>query len=137
MAKPAWHALASLALGSALVAQGAPLATGGAAAVAGLFVDIDHLLDASALRLLRVRSVHAVPLHSWELLGALAALAVARRSAPLAGVVAGLSAHYTIDLVFGDYRSERLWLVGKLRRGFHGHGDTGEWVHEPLWRWFI
>lgn len=83
MARPRFHALATAPLAWLMYRRhGWPAAAGTVAA--GVFVDLDHLVDFAWTRLRGTRNHYLAPLHGWELALALSALVARAGAAPRA-----------------------------------------------------
>jgi len=108
------HVVVSAAISTAIVASGFPLRAAAAAFAAGVFVDIDHLLDYffTSRRISfdvkdlfykcenHLLSTAYLLLHSYELAAALLAAAYFTRSAVLGGAFAGFAAHLFMDAIY-------------------------------------
>src|SRR5437660_6089308 len=83
----------------------------GLAAVSTVFVDVDHVVDWAAFRVVHRLDLQLVPLHSWELAVAL----VCSRRPALRNIGVGLLLHFVLDMTLGGYSFRRLSLAYRIR----------------------
>ena len=112
--KPTGHIITSGLLAAASYSAGAPLGSSVGIMAGGILIDADHVLDFllfSSDKHLNPRRIYLYhlnqeyrrvlfALHSYELLLALAALALALSSSFLLGICVGMALHLALDVVF-------------------------------------
>jgi hypothetical protein len=94
--QPRYHAVASLALSAVAVTATRRWRTAVPILVAGVLVDIDHLVDWGVNRAAGRADYIIVPLHAWELVLGL----LWRRTTATGGLAAGLAVHLLMDQMF-------------------------------------
>ncbi|HYY89112.1 MAG TPA: hypothetical protein VFA49_09980 [Chloroflexota bacterium] len=142
MPRPRYHAAVSLGLAALVVARGRRWRDALPVLVAGVLVDIDHLVDLAATRATGKTEWAILPLHAWEwVFGLLARGGRVRR-----GLAGGLAAHLALDQLNPVIRHPFFyWLVVRAAYGFKAklpladpervaHG--ARWMLEPPTRWF-
>ena len=95
MPRPRYHTAISLALAALVVARTRRWRDAVPVLVAGVLVDIDHLVDLAANRRAGRLDWIILPLHAWEWV--LTLLASRRRTSD--GLAGGLAAHLALDQV--------------------------------------
>ncbi len=119
---PRGHTVISLAAGGAVwAATGSPWAVP-AALVAGVLIDVDHLVDYLELALTMKRRHFFVPLHGYELavVGFVAAFFTGWNPIAL-GAAAGYAGHVLAD-AYANHVPKRMYsLAFRLARGFRSH----------------
>jgi hypothetical protein len=93
MPRPRYHAALSIALAGLVVARTHRWRDAVPILVAGILVDIDHLVDLFVNRASGTPGWAILPLHAWEWVFAL----LARRTPRTRGLAGGLAAHLALD----------------------------------------
>jgi hypothetical protein len=93
--KPRYHTAASLALAALVVARSRRWRDAIPVLIAGILVDIDHLVDLGANRRARRLAWTILPLHAWEWVIGL----LTRRTRLSDGLASGLAVHLALDQV--------------------------------------
>ena len=111
MPRPRYHTALSLALAGLVVARSHRWRDALPVLVAGVLVDVDHLVDLFANRASSAPKWAILPLHAWEWVFAL----LTRRAAMTDGLAGGLAAHLALDQLNPAIRHPFFyWLVVRL-----------------------
>ncbi|TAK22118.1 MAG: hypothetical protein EPO26_12600 [Chloroflexota bacterium] len=132
MPRPRYHALASLALGTALAIGGRSKRRLVAPIVSGFLIDGDHLFD-FALGRLGFHGRMVLPLHGWEYVAVF--LALDRRLKTSGALTAGYVCHLAMDQIWNEKRSAfSYFLAFRAWRGFRAD-QLGPLDPEKRHRW--
>ena len=93
MPRPRYHAAVSLTLAALVVARSRRWRDALPILIAGVLVDLDHLVDLAATRATRKTEWVILPLHAWEWVFGL----LTRRARLFDGLAGGLAAHLALD----------------------------------------
>lgn len=117
MPRPRYHTAVSLGLSALVVWRTRRWQDAVPVLVAGILVDVDHLVDLVANRRAGRLLWVILPLHAWEwVLGLLA-----RRTRPTDGLAAGLAAHLALDQVNHAITHPLFyWITFRALHGFRG-----------------
>jgi hypothetical protein len=140
--RPRYHAAVSLALASLVVARSRRLSSALPVLIAGVLVDLDHLVDLAVSRASGKADWAILPLHAWEWVLGLAVRGT-QRSLGLAG---GLAAHLLMDQ-FNPAVTHPLfyWIAVRLRHGFRARAPLvdeerfirgAKWMGQRPTQWF-
>ncbi len=138
MPKPRYHAAVSLGLATVVVARTGRWRDAVPVLVAGVLVDVDHLVDLVVHRL-RAQGPpgHVIlPLHAWEWVFAL----LARRTRTTDGLAGGLAVHLALDQANRAVRHPCFyWLAVRAVHRFRArepllHRDRFERGARWMWR---
>jgi hypothetical protein len=109
--------------------------------VAGVLVDIDHLVDLVANRGVDRPQRILLPLHAWEWVIAL----VARHTRPTDGLAAGLAAHLALDQMNHAITHPLFyWISFRALHGFRAreplieparYARGSRWMKQRPWDW--
>jgi hypothetical protein len=131
--RPRYHAALSLALAGLVVARSHRWRDALPVLVAGVLVDIDHLVDLLANRASGKPSWAILPLHAWEWVLAL----LTRRTQMADGLAGGLAAHLALDQMNQAITHPFFyWIVLRARHGFHARPplvDQERWLRGARW----
>ena len=101
----------------------------------GVLIDVDHVLDVVLHKAGVGRDRSFIPFHGLDVIGAVALLALLRRSDTLAAVALGMAVHHAMD-----YASERDWvkvsLLWRTKRRFHAPNVRRHWEDRSPLTWF-
>ena len=133
MPRPRYHTALSLALAGLVVARSHRWRDAVPVLVAGVLVDIDHLVDLVANRASK-RSMWAIlPLHAWEWVLAL----LTRRSGMTDRLAGGLAAHLALDQMNPAIAHPFFyWITLRARYGFRARPplvDQERWLRGSRW----
>ena len=142
MPRPRYHTAFSLALAGLMVARTRRWRDALPVLVAGVLVDIDHLVDLAANRAYGKPHWAILPLHAWEWVFAL----LTRRTQASDGLAGGLAAHLALDQ-FNTAISHPLfyWITFRARHGFRAREPLvdrdryqrgSRWMTESPLDWF-
>jgi hypothetical protein len=122
MPRPRYHAAVSLALAALVVARSRRWRDALPILIAGVLVDLDHLVDLGVFRLCGRGSV-VLPLHAWEwVLGLLV-----RGGRLTTGLAGGLATHLALDQLNRAVRHPFFYWI--VVRAAHGFRPTAALVH--------
>ena len=144
MPRPRYHAAVSLGLAALVVARSRRWQDAVPVLVAGVLVDLDHLVDLAATRASggSKQAWVILPLHAWEWVFGL----LARHSRLADNLAAGLAAHLALDQLNPTIRHPLFyWLVVRIAYRFSAtsplvyprhltHG--ARWMTESPLSWF-
>lgn len=141
MSRPRQHAAASLALATLVVLRRRRIADALPVLVAGVLVDLDHLLDLAVARSRGSQDHLILPLHAWEWVLGLAA----QGSQAAGGLAMGLALHLALDQRNRPIQHPLFyWLVVRARYGFRAAPplvdtsllhETNDWIHQGPLDW--
>ena len=142
MPRPRYHAAASLALAGVVVAGSRRWRDAVPILVAGVLVDLDHLVDMALVRGRGRHDLVVLPLHAWEWVGAL----LLRRSRTADGLASGLAAHLALDQTGNAAVRHPLfyWITLRLLHRFRADAalvypdrfeQTGKWTRTGPLEW--
>jgi hypothetical protein len=141
MPRPRYHAALSLGLAALVVARSRRWRDALPVLVAGVLVDIDHLVDLAATRASGKAEWIILPLHAWEWVFGL----LARRARFSDGLAGGLAAHLALDQLNPVVQHPLFyWLVVRLSYRFraqpplvdpHQFAERARWMTQPPSRW--
>src|SRR5919199_3906155 len=115
MPRPRYHAAVSLGLAALVVARTRRWHDALPVLVAGVLVDLDHLVDLAATRATGKTEWVILPLHAWEWVFGL----VARHSRLTDHLAAGLAAHLALDQFNPTIRHPLFyWLLVRIAYRF-------------------
>jgi hypothetical protein len=133
--------MASLALAGVVVARSRRWQDALPILVAGVLVDVDHLVDIGVLRARGQHDRIVLPLHAWEFVFAL----LARRSHMADGLAGGLATHLAMDQTNPAIRHPFFyWLWVRVMYRFRASEPlvytevfqaSGEWVNKGPASW--
>ena len=141
MPKPRYHTAVSLALAALVVARSRRWRDAIPVLVAGILVDIDHLVDFAANRTAARVAWIILPLHAWEwVLGLLA-----RRERTTDGFAGGLAAHLALDQLNSAISHPLFyWITFRALHGFRPrqplvdperYARGASWMHQSPTDW--
>ena len=142
MPRPRYHAAVSLGVAALVVARTRRWRDALPVLVAGVLVDIDHLVDLAATRATGKTEWIILPLHAWEWVFGL----LARRRRLTDGLAGGLAAHLALDQLNPVTRHPLFYWV-TLRAAYRFRAvrplvDPDRFAYEARWmtqhpsRWF-
>ena len=142
MPHPRYHTAFSIGLALLVVARTRRWADAMPVLVAGVLVDIDHLVDLFANRATAQPRWIFLPLHAWEWVFAL----VLRRSRRSDGLAAGLAAHLALDQTNEAITHPLFyWISFRALHGFRArhpvidpkrYARGAQWMKQPPSQWF-
>jgi len=140
--RPRYHTALSLGLAALVVARSHRWRDALPVLVAGVLVDLDHVVDLVANRASSAPSWAILPLHAWEWVVAL----LARRSATSDGLAGGLAAHLALDQMNPAISHPFFyWILFRARHGFRARPPLvdperwlrgARWMHQSPLDWF-
>ena len=133
MPRPRYHTALSLALAGLVVARSHRWRDAVPVLVAGVLVDIDHLVDLVANRASKRPMWAILPLHAWEWVFAL----LTRRSGMTDRLAGGLAAHLALDQMNPAIAHPFFyWITLRARYGFRARPplvDQERWLRGSRW----
>lgn len=137
MPRPRYHTALALSLAAITVATTRRPKDALPILVAGVLVDLDHLVDYAYYRL-RGPGRFFAPLHGWEyVLGLISSAEPFRRL-----LAAGLASHLALDQIHAPRNPLAYWVLYRLSRRFDWQAmgfravATENWKDTPWWKWF-
>lgn len=141
MPKPRYHTALSLGLAALVVLRTRRWRDAVPVLVAGVLVDVDHVVDLLANRRGQRVMWAILPLHAWEWVLAL----LARRSVRTDSLAAGLAAHLALDqLNHAIGHPLFYWISVRARYGFRARPPLvdpdryvrgSSWMGQRPWDW--
>ncbi len=133
MPKPRYHTAASLALAALVVVRTRRWRDAIPVLIAGILVDIDHLVDLAANRSAGRPAWAILPLHAWEWVIGL----LTRRTRLSDGLASGLAVHLALDQA-NDAISHPFfyWISVRALHGFQARVplvDPERWARGARW----
>ena len=133
MPRPRYHTALSLALGGLVVARTHRWRDAIPVLIAGILVDVDHLVDLFANRASDRPQWTILPLHAWEWVFAL----LTRGNLATDGLAAGLAAHLALDQLNPAVTHPLFyWIALRARYGFRVQPplvDPERWARGAGW----
>jgi hypothetical protein len=142
MPRPRYHALVSLGLAAFVVRRSRRWQDAVPVLVAGVLVDLDHLVDLAANRRAGGARYLILPLHAWEwVLGLLL-----HGSRPRRGLAGGLAVHLALDQLNSAIRHPLFyWISLRAAHGFRAVAPLvfperiqrgARWMQQSPLEWF-
>lgn len=141
MPRPRYHTAVSLGLAALVVWRTRHWRDAIPVLIAGVLVDIDHVLDLAANRRAGRPAWIILPLHAWEWVFAL----LPRRSRSSDGFAAGLAAHLALDQTnYAITHPLFYWITFRVLNGFRAqeplvnperHARGAQWLFQSPRTW--